>query len=273
MSALYSMSLFSTCTSRRCPRSSAQRERGRLRTVTAARLDDSFKFSSCLRPSSSVVESALSLSATLSTQLLASPAMAPTPTSAPSASTEVRVFLITGCSSGFGKAYAQEALKRGHRVVATARKPEVLRDVFEGATDDNFLAVALDVLDKAAIQAAFDAALERFGQIDIVVNKCASPVDQNDRYSAGYGLSGPFEALKDEQVRLRRSDLADRLLDPPSNGRELLRRRRRHPRRDASHARAQQGPGRPNPTNLVDRRALCRTAARFLCVHANTRTD
>ena len=99
--------------------------------------------------------------------------MAPTPTSAPSASTEVRVFLITGCSSGFGKAYAQEALKRGHRVVATARKPEVLRGVFEGAADDNFLAVALDVLDKAAIQAAFDAALDRFGQIDIVVNKCA----------------------------------------------------------------------------------------------------
>ncbi|KAJ9655146.1 hypothetical protein H2198_005921 [Neophaeococcomyces mojaviensis] len=98
-----------------------------------------------------------------------------------------RVFLITGCSTGFGQYYVQEVLDRGDYVVATARKPEQLK--FEGTNDKNYLACRLDVLDKTSIQKAFDEALKRFGRIDVVCN------------NAGYGLSGCFEEYKDEEIK------------------------------------------------------------------------
>ncbi len=98
-----------------------------------------------------------------------------------------RVFLLTGTSSGFGQFYAQEVLDRGDIVVATARDPSGLR--FSGAREDNYLALRLDVVDRASIAAAFAATLARFGRVDVVVN------------NAGYGLAGAFEEYTDEQVR------------------------------------------------------------------------
>lgn len=98
-----------------------------------------------------------------------------------------RVFLITGTSTGFGKYYAQEVLNRGDYVVATARKPESLS--FEKTTGENYLAVRLDVTDKSSIYAAFDAALKKFGRVDVVCN------------NAGYGLSGCFEEYREDQIR------------------------------------------------------------------------
>ena len=98
-----------------------------------------------------------------------------------------RVFLITGCSTGFGKEYVQEVLDKGDYVVATARKTEQLE--FSGTNDKNYLACRLDVTDKKSIQAAFDEALQKFGRIDVVCN------------NAGYGLSGCFEELTDDQIR------------------------------------------------------------------------
>jgi len=98
-----------------------------------------------------------------------------------------RVFLITGTSSGFGKHYAQEALDQGEHVVATARDPSRL--CFAHTTAENYLALTLDVTSKASILAAFDAALAKFGRVDVVVN------------NAGYGLAGCFEELGDAQIR------------------------------------------------------------------------
>jgi NAD(P)-dependent dehydrogenase (short-subunit alcohol dehydrogenase family) len=98
-----------------------------------------------------------------------------------------RVFLITGTSTGFGRFYAQEVLDRGDICVATARKPESLS--FSNTTEENFLAVQLDVTSKSSIDDAFAAALKKFFRIDVVVN------------NAGYGLSGCFEELSDEQIR------------------------------------------------------------------------
>lgn len=98
-----------------------------------------------------------------------------------------RVFLITGCSTGFGKDYAQEVIDRGDYVIATARNPEQLS--FSGTKDNNYLSCRLDVTDKTSIQDAFDKALNKFGRIDVVCN------------NAGYGLSGCFEEYTDDQIR------------------------------------------------------------------------
>ncbi|EXJ96392.1 hypothetical protein A1O1_01518 [Capronia coronata CBS 617.96] len=98
-----------------------------------------------------------------------------------------RVFLITGTSTGFGHYYGQEVLDRGEYLVATARDPTKLS--FKGADDSNHLATRLDVTDKTSIAAAFDAALAKFGRVDVVVN------------NAGYGLAGCFEEYTDDQIR------------------------------------------------------------------------
>ncbi|TVY49818.1 putative oxidoreductase [Lachnellula occidentalis] len=98
-----------------------------------------------------------------------------------------RVFLITGTSTGFGNHLVQEVIDKGDIVVATARKPEQLS--FKNTSDKNFLAVKLDVTKKADIDAAFKAAIDKFKRVDVVVN------------NAGYGLSGPFEELADDQIR------------------------------------------------------------------------
>jgi NAD(P)-dependent dehydrogenase (short-subunit alcohol dehydrogenase family) len=90
-----------------------------------------------------------------------------------------RVWLITGCSAGFGRAIADAALARGDRVVATARRPEALADL----AGERALVVALDVTRQDEIDAAVDAALERFGRIDVLVN------------NAGYGSVGAVEEI------------------------------------------------------------------------------
>lgn len=68
--------------------------------------------------------------------------------------------LITGCSKGIGRAVALELARRGHRVVATARRPETLVDLPVAQR------LALDVTDDASVRAAFEAA----GQVDAVIS-------------------------------------------------------------------------------------------------------
>jgi NAD(P)-dependent dehydrogenase (short-subunit alcohol dehydrogenase family) len=97
-------------------------------------------------------------------------------------------WLITGSSRGFGRALAIAALAAGDRVVATARNPEQLADLVQ-SYPDRALAVALDVTDQTAIGSAFDAALERFGRVDVVVN------------NAGYANVAPVETGPEEDFR------------------------------------------------------------------------
>jgi NADP-dependent 3-hydroxy acid dehydrogenase YdfG len=98
-----------------------------------------------------------------------------------------RVFLITGCSTGFGEELAKFVLQKGDYVVATARNSAKLS--FENANDSNSLLVDLDVTKKDSIDKAFEAAVNKFKRVDVVVN------------NAGYGLNGPFEMLSEKQIR------------------------------------------------------------------------
>jgi NAD(P)-dependent dehydrogenase (short-subunit alcohol dehydrogenase family) len=95
------------------------------------------------------------------------------------------VWLITGCSSGFGRALVDAALARGDRVVATARRVESLSDL----ASDKGIAVALDVTRQDQIEAAVRAALNRFGRIDVLVN------------NAGYATVGAVEEIDMDDLR------------------------------------------------------------------------
>jgi NAD(P)-dependent dehydrogenase (short-subunit alcohol dehydrogenase family) len=100
----------------------------------------------------------------------------------------MRVWLITGCSSGFGREIAEAALARGDSVVATARRPETLDDLVASAPD-RVLAVALDITRPDQVDAAVAAALERFGRLDVVVN------------NAGHGSVGAIEEIVPDDLR------------------------------------------------------------------------
>lgn len=100
-----------------------------------------------------------------------------------------RVFLITGCSTGFGYHLVNTVLANNDICVATARKPDSLSFDQNLIKSSNFLALPLDVLDNASIDAAFAKTIEKFGRVDVVVN------------NAGYGLSGPFEELEENMMR------------------------------------------------------------------------
>jgi NAD(P)-dependent dehydrogenase (short-subunit alcohol dehydrogenase family) len=99
-----------------------------------------------------------------------------------------QTWFITGSSRGFGRALVQAVLDAGDQVVATARRPEQLKD-FTDAYGDRVLPLPLDVTDRGAVDAALAAAAERFGGIDIVVN------------NAGYANVAPVETGGDEDFR------------------------------------------------------------------------
>ena len=97
-----------------------------------------------------------------------------------------KTVLITGASTGIGRACAELFLAEGWNVAATARRPETLAD---WASADRALALSLDVTDEPSIAAALDAVRARFGAIDVLVN------------NAGIGLAGPIEAISTEQLQ------------------------------------------------------------------------
>lgn len=99
-----------------------------------------------------------------------------------------RVWLITGCSSGFGRQLAEAALGAGDRVMATARRPEQLVDL-AAAGGDRMRTTALDVTDPAAVDAAVATTLTEFGRIDVVVN------------NAGHGSVGAVEEFTLPELR------------------------------------------------------------------------
>jgi NAD(P)-dependent dehydrogenase (short-subunit alcohol dehydrogenase family) len=80
-----------------------------------------------------------------------------------------KVFLVTGSSRGLGRSIAEAVLAAGHRLVATARKPEQLADLVD-QYGDQVRAVALDVTDIAAAEAAVKTAVGAYGRLDVVVN-------------------------------------------------------------------------------------------------------
>jgi NAD(P)-dependent dehydrogenase (short-subunit alcohol dehydrogenase family) len=98
------------------------------------------------------------------------------------------VWFITGCSTGFGHELAKLVVARGWRAVVTARDIARAADVVRG-TEDRALALDLDVTDRGQITAAVQAALDRFGRIDVLVN------------NAGYGYQASIEEGDEAEIR------------------------------------------------------------------------
>jgi NAD(P)-dependent dehydrogenase (short-subunit alcohol dehydrogenase family) len=99
-----------------------------------------------------------------------------------------KTWFITGTSSGFGRAFAAHALARGYNVVATARNVAKL-EALVAAAPDRVLALTLDVDRPGDAQSAVDAAVARFGRIDVLVN------------NAGYGIIGAIEETPEAELR------------------------------------------------------------------------
>lgn len=81
-----------------------------------------------------------------------------------------KIWFVTGSSRGLGRALVEAILGSGDKVVATARKPEQMNDLVAKYGADNILATALDVTDNDQVQSVVDAALQKFGRLDVVVN-------------------------------------------------------------------------------------------------------
>ncbi|HWG17961.1 MAG TPA: oxidoreductase [Acidobacteriaceae bacterium] len=97
-----------------------------------------------------------------------------------------KVWFITGASTGFGRLLAEEVLKTGGRVIATARKPEQVADLVK-QYPETARAFALDVMKSEQIEAAAKDAIAAFGRIDVLVN------------NAGYGIAGGVEEATEEE--------------------------------------------------------------------------
>jgi NAD(P)-dependent dehydrogenase (short-subunit alcohol dehydrogenase family) len=103
-------------------------------------------------------------------------------------SRETPVWLVTGCSTGFGRHLAKALIERGYRVAATARDPEAVGDI-AAANAETALALRLDVNKPADIQSAVADARRAFGRIDVLVN------------NAGYGYLAAVEEGEDADIR------------------------------------------------------------------------
>lgn len=97
-----------------------------------------------------------------------------------------KTILITGTSSGIGKATAIHFLEKGWNVVATMRRPEQDKDLPE---HERLLKLRLDVQEPESVKAALATTLESFGGLDVLLN------------NAGYGSAGPLEAASETQIR------------------------------------------------------------------------
>jgi NAD(P)-dependent dehydrogenase (short-subunit alcohol dehydrogenase family) len=98
------------------------------------------------------------------------------------------VWLITGCSTGFGRELARLVLERGWRAVVTAREVGKVADIVAGFADQA-LALPLDVTDARQVQSVVAESTRKFGRIDVLVN------------NAGYGYLAAIEEGDDQEVR------------------------------------------------------------------------
>jgi NADP-dependent 3-hydroxy acid dehydrogenase YdfG len=99
-----------------------------------------------------------------------------------------KTWFITGASRGFGRIWAEAALKRGDKVTATARRLEDVADLKE-RFGDAVLPMALDVTNSEQVSQVVQQAFKHFGRLDVLVN------------NAGTSLFAATEEASDEQIR------------------------------------------------------------------------
>ena len=97
------------------------------------------------------------------------------------------VIFITGAGKGMGLEITKEALRRGYQIVATDKKAEGLREIFDEG--ENLLLLKLDITNQDDIAAAVQATIDRFGRIDALVN------------NAGFAVLGHFEETSEKLIR------------------------------------------------------------------------
>jgi NADP-dependent 3-hydroxy acid dehydrogenase YdfG len=97
-----------------------------------------------------------------------------------------RVWFITGASTGFGRMLAEQTLRAGHKVVATARRPEQIANLGKDYSD-RCLVLPLDVTNQAQVDSAVEQTIARFGRVDVLVN------------NAGYGVAGAIEEVSEAE--------------------------------------------------------------------------
>lgn len=103
-------------------------------------------------------------------------------------SQQSKVWFITGCSTGFGRYIAKQAIASGYKVVVTARNVEQVKDITAG-NEESTLALPLDVTKQDQIESAVAATIEKFGRIDVLVN------------NAGIGYFSSVEESVEEETR------------------------------------------------------------------------
>lgn len=97
-----------------------------------------------------------------------------------------RVWMITGAGRGLGRAFAEEAVRNGDKVIATIRK---LNETDELMKSGNVLPIIMDVTKKDEVKVAVQEGVQKFGRIDVLIN------------NAGFGASGAFEEISNEELR------------------------------------------------------------------------
>lgn len=99
-----------------------------------------------------------------------------------------KVWFITGCSTGFGRHLAQEALQKGEKVAVTARNINDVKDLTDQYPQTAF-AITLDVTKEDQVKKAVQEAVDKFEKIDVLVN------------NAGIGYFGAIEESEEDEVR------------------------------------------------------------------------
>jgi NAD(P)-dependent dehydrogenase (short-subunit alcohol dehydrogenase family) len=99
-----------------------------------------------------------------------------------------KVWLITGCSTGFGRELAKEVLAKGYKVAVASRKTSDVDDIV-AAYPNTSIAIKLDVTIDAEIKSSVTETMAHFGQIDVLVN------------NAGIGYFGSIEESEEAEVR------------------------------------------------------------------------
>lgn len=123
------------------------------------------------------------------------------------------VWFVTGASKGLGLTLVKRLLEKGFQVAATSRRVEDLRSAV-GTEDGKFLPLEADLADEATVKKAIDAAVSKFGTLDVIVN------------NAGYNQSGILETISDEEARKNFDINVFGLLNVLRNGLHILREKR-----------------------------------------------